>query len=135
MAQPARAAVRIQPHTVAHRAWPEDGQHEIRPAANAPITQRLAEVLVVFLQPVRDIEQAEDAERAVEQETRAVGDGLGELELQQVVGGDDDIIQVGEKIAHHDLAGERHYGVVALRHRFGDGPVDGVIELVNAAVE
>src|SRR5882672_2808569 len=124
-------------NAVAQRARAQNRQHEIRTVANAPAAQGLAEILVVLLDPHvgRHIVNAQQAERAVEGEARPVLHAVLELALQQVVDADEKVGDVGEEIAHPAADLLVQQVAISCRHRLGDRLVDGLVELVDAAVE
>src|SRR6266513_2716073 len=102
---------------VAQRARAQNRQHEIRTVANSPAAQGLAEILVVLL----------DAHIGVHV--------VLDLALQQVVDADEKVGDVGKEIAHPaaDLLVQQI--AISRGHRPGDRRVDGLVELVHAAVE
>src|SRR6185436_11033842 len=102
-----------------------------------PAPERLAEILIVLLQPhvARDIVQAEDAEGRIESEARPVGDRVGRLALQQVVRADPEIRDIGKEIA--DPAAHRSGQHVAIggRHWLANGRVEAIVERIHRAIE
>ena len=56
----------------------EEGQHEERPVADAPLAERLAEILVVLFDAGfgRDVEEAQHARPCVDRDAADVGYGL-----------------------------------------------------------
>src|SRR6266550_5152089 len=122
---------------VAQRARAQNRQHEIRTVANAPAAQGLAEILVVLLDAHvgRHVVNAQQPEGAVEGEARPVLHAVLDLALQQVVDADEKVGDVGKEIAHPaaDLLVQQI--AISRRHRPGDRRVDGLVELVHAAVE
>src|SRR5467141_3379618 len=124
-------------NAVAQRARAENRQHEIRTVANAPAAQGLAKILVVLLDPHvgRHIVNAQQPAGAVEGEARPVHHAVLELALQQVVDADEKVADVGKEIAHPAADLLVQQVVISRRHRLGDRLVDGLVELVDAAVE
>src|SRR6266850_8011288 len=122
---------------VAQRARAQNRQHEIGTVANAPAAQGLAEILVVLLDPHvgRHVVDAQQPDGAVEGKARPVLHAVLELALQQVVDADEKVGDVGKEIAHPapDLLVQQI--AIGRRHGLGDRLVDGLVELVDAAVE
>ena len=73
---------------ITHRAWPKQRQHDIWPTSQPPGTQRLAEVLIVLVQPHTggNVEETEHAECGIEEDATGVDAGIADLALQQVIG-------------------------------------------------
>ncbi|VFT62525.1 Uncharacterised protein [Pseudomonas aeruginosa] len=115
---------------VAQRARAEQRQHDVRAAADTPVAQGLAEVLVVALQPHRGrhVDQASQTEGAVEQQPAGVHAGVAELGLQQVVGQVLHVADVIEEVVHPILDEVRGDLLVALGQRFQRIGVQGVVE-------
>src|SRR5262245_3081222 len=122
---------------VTHVAGAEKRQHEVRPGPGAPAAEGLAEVLVVLLEAPfgSHVVDAEQAERAIKRKARPVVDAVLELALQEAVHADEDVLDVGKKVsdAGADLL-VQHLDIGA-RHRLREILVEGVVELVDAAVE
>src|SRR3989442_1629863 len=109
----------------------------MRTVANSPAAQGLAEILVVLLDAHvgRHVVNAQQPEGAVEGEARPVPHAVLKLALQQVVDADEKVADVGKEIAHPAADLLVHEIAISRRHRLGDRLVDGLVELVDAAVE
>src|SRR5438445_7892825 len=122
---------------VAQRARAQNREHEIGTVANAPAAPGLAEILVVLFDPHvgGHVVNAQQPEGAVEGEARPVLHAVLELALQQVVDADEKSADVGQDIAHPAADLLVHGIAISRRHRLGARLVDGLVELVDAAVE
>src|SRR5690606_30553645 len=72
---------------VAKARRPEQGQHQVRARRHAPDAERLAEVLVVLLEPhlAGHVGDAAETEGGVDHETRQIREGLRRLALEHLV--------------------------------------------------
>src|SRR5690606_6138497 len=122
---------------VARGARPQERQHQIGAASQAPDAEGLAEVLVVPGQAHRSrhVEETEQAEGGVEDQSTGVHAGVMELGLQQVVAQVDDIAEVGEDVVHALLEKVRGDLLVTLGQRLQGVGVDRVVETEYRAVE
>ena len=121
----------------AHRVRAEHRQDHIGPGVHAPVAQRLAEILVLSLQSHTRgrIEQADQADGAVDQEAAGGGRRLLAPELQQAVVQGADFTDIAEEVAHagaHEAGGD---GLVGIDHRQEDELVQAIVEGVHAPVE
>src|SRR6185295_16162759 len=123
-------------HGVAQRARAEDRQDDVGAVAHAPAPERLAEILVALLDAHvgGDVVQAEQAERAVEDEAHPVLEAVEELALQHVVDPDPQVAEVGEEVA--DAAANLFVQDVAVgsSHRHCHPLVRHLVEAVDGAV-
>lgn len=126
-----------QRHRVAHRARPEEGQHDVGALAHAPACERLAEVLVMLGQAgfAGDVEQAEQAPGRIERKAHEVAHAFGELALEHVVESDPGIGKVAEHIADASPHRARQHGLIHLRGRLEGDLVNLVVEAEHGAVE
>ena len=83
----------------------------------------------------RHIEQAANAERRIGDHARHIGGSLAEFELEQVVYGDQGIVDIGEEVPHAGAYRVRQDGLIAFCHGFHDRFVNRVVELIDAAIK
>ena len=76
-----------------------------------------------------DVEEAEDAHGAVDEDAADVGCRARHLELQQVVDRRGDVAEVAEEVGDATAHRRRHDCAVALGDRLGDRLVHGIVEL------
>ena len=122
---------------VAQVAGAEEGQHQEGAVAHSPIPQSLSEVLIVLFQAEarRDVEDAADAEGGVERDARDVRCRLVQLELQDIVQGGEQVIDIPEEVGHAGAHRVRQDRFIALSRRFDHRLVDRVVEPVNTAID
>jgi hypothetical protein len=88
---------------------------------------------MMFRQPGRrgPVDQAPDTEGRIEREAHEVFAGIGELQLQQVVGEVADIADIRKKVAHrHTNRTRRHFRVFQVRARSMSGDQQTHIDTV-----
>src|SRR5690606_32370710 len=119
-----------QAEAVAQRARAEQRQLDVARGLPAPDAERLPEILAAVgdLRVAGRIEEAADAERAVDQETAQRLPGFLRLALQQRVQCAERLAQVVEEVADAEPRRARYRGHVRFRQRLGDGAVDRVVE-------
>ena len=122
---------------VANRQRLEERQDEERTRADAVEAESLAEVFTALLDALvlRDVEQAADADRAVEQEAPELAHGAVELALEEAVHHARHEPDVVEAVRDHHLHAIGHDGVVPLRHRLEHVAVEPAVELEHLLVE
>ena len=125
-----------QGRSVAQGARSEERHHEVRPVADAPHRQRLAQVFVVLLDAHLGghVEHPEDAQRGVDQHPSQVRGTVAALALEQVVDAGPDVLDVAEEVADGHFHRQRRHFVVADRQRLEHRLVHPFIEGVHGAV-
>ncbi len=99
--------------------------------------ESLAEVGVVLLEidAVGDLEEAEDADGGVDREAPDRRSGIAEIALQQVVHRDHRFAEIFEEVAAHRADRLRHDETIDLRDRHHDPGVEEVVEAEHEPVE
>src|SRR5690606_8912114 len=122
---------------ITHCGRSEQRQVEVGSRAHAPDGKRLAEVLIVGIEADRrrDIEQAADAERRVQQEAARVLEAGDAFALQELIDDRDRILEVREKIAYAPSYPAGRDLFVSFRDRLQRSTVERVVHLIDAAVE
>jgi len=116
---------------------PSSRQHHVRTAADAPVTEGLAEVFVAAVQPHfgADVDKAQHAEGGVHQQAGSVHAGRVWLELQHVVGQVANIADIAEEVVHAVLHELRGHKLIALGQWFEGVGINGIVEGEDRAVD